>query len=129
MTTTDQQPVTSRRHPYAPGVMTFVEITEDPLTGTSPSAHQRARDTIEQARLADQVGLDLFAVGEHHRTDFVGSAPTIMLAAAAEATEQIRLSSAVTVLSSDDQIGRASCRGRVKIWGGGRGMRDRTSIK
>ncbi|HLS64127.1 MAG TPA: LLM class flavin-dependent oxidoreductase [Ruania sp.] len=104
MTTTDQQPVTSRRHPFEIGVMTFVEITEDPLTGTSPSAHQRARDTIEQARLADQVGLDLFAVGEHHRTDFVGSAPTIMLAAAAEATEQIRLSSAVTVLSSDDPV-------------------------
>lgn len=86
------------------GHMTFVEITEDPHTRVPPSAHQRARETIEQARLADQVGLDLFAVGEHHRTDFVGSAPPMVLAAAAEATERIRLTSAVTVLSSDDPV-------------------------
>src|SRR5690625_2892994 len=84
--------------------MTFVEVTADPATGVTPSAHQRARETIAQARLADQVGLDLFAVGEHHRTDFVGSAPSVVLAAAAEATEQIRLTSAVTVLSSDDPV-------------------------
>ncbi|TDC19946.1 LLM class flavin-dependent oxidoreductase [Actinomadura bangladeshensis] len=84
--------------------MTFAEITADPDTGTLPSAHQRARETIEQARLADEVGLDLFAVGEHHRTDFVGSAPAVVLAAAAQATTNIRLTSAVTVLSSDDPV-------------------------
>ncbi|HEV6955239.1 MAG TPA: LLM class flavin-dependent oxidoreductase [Promicromonospora sp.] len=92
------------RSPFEIGFMTFVEITEDPATGRTPSPHRRARDTIEQARLADQVGLDLFAVGEHHRTDFVGSAPAMVLAAAAEATEHIRLSSSVTVLSSDDPV-------------------------
>lgn len=86
------------------GFMTFVEITGDPRTGALPSPHQRARETIEQARLADQVGLDVFAVGEHHRTDFVGSAPSMVLAAAAEVTEKIRLTSSVTVLSSEDPV-------------------------
>ncbi|TDC69212.1 LLM class flavin-dependent oxidoreductase [Actinomadura sp. GC306] len=84
--------------------MTFAEITADPATGALPSAHRRARETVEQARLADEAGLDLFAVGEHHRTDFVGSAPAVVLAAAAEATTDIRLTSAVTVLSSDDPV-------------------------
>lgn len=94
----------TRRSPFEIGFMTFVELTQDPRTGRTPSAHQRARETIEQARVADQVGLDLFAVGEHHRTDFVGSAPPMVLAAAAEATESIRLTSAVTVLSSEDPV-------------------------
>lgn len=101
--THDSDPSASRSA-FEIGHMTFVEITEDPATGAAPSPHQRARDTIEQARLADQVGLDLFAMGEHHRTDFVGSAPPVVLAAAAEATERIRLTSAVTVLSSDDPV-------------------------
>ncbi|GGH45395.1 luciferase [Microbacterium album] len=94
----------AKRAAFELGHMTFVEITADPATGAVPSAHQRARETIEQARLADRVGLDLFAVGEHHRTDFVGSAPAMVLAAAAEATERIRLTSSVTVLSSDDPV-------------------------
>ena len=86
------------------GIMTFGEITRDPVTGDLPSPRQRARETIEQARIADQAGLDVFGVGEHHRSDFVGSAPTILLAAAAEATERIRLTSSVTVLSSEDPV-------------------------
>ncbi|UPK77064.1 LLM class flavin-dependent oxidoreductase [Nocardioidaceae bacterium SCSIO 66511] len=86
------------------GIMTFGEVTEDALTGHLPSPRQRVQETIEQARLADAVGLDLFAVGEHHRSDFVGSAPTILLAAAAEATKDIRLTSSVTVLSSEDPV-------------------------
>jgi probable LLM family oxidoreductase len=96
--------VTGERSPFEIGFMTFAEITADPRTGALPSAHQRAQETIEQARLADEVGLDLFAVGEHHRTDFVGSAPPVVLAAAAQATTNIRLTSAVTVLSSDDPV-------------------------
>jgi alkanesulfonate monooxygenase SsuD/methylene tetrahydromethanopterin reductase-like flavin-dependent oxidoreductase (luciferase family) len=59
---------------------------------------------IELAEVADQAGLDVFGVGEHHRGDFVGSAPTILLAAAAEKTERIRLTSSVTVLSSEDPV-------------------------
>ncbi|MBO0835843.1 MAG: LLM class flavin-dependent oxidoreductase, partial [Actinobacteria bacterium] len=86
------------------GIMTFGEVTRDPVTGDLPSPRQRVRETIELARVADQAGLDVFGVGEHHRGDFVGSAPTILLAAAAEATERIRLTSAVTVLSSEDPV-------------------------
>ena len=86
------------------GIMTFGEITEDPATGALPAPAQRVRETIEQAKVADEVGLDLFGVGEHHRTDFVGSAPTILLAAAAEHTKNIKLTSSVTVLSSEDPV-------------------------
>jgi len=66
--------------------MTFGEITEDPATGTRPSPRQRTREVIELAEVADQAGLDVFGVGAHHRGDFVGAAPTIQLAAAAEKT-------------------------------------------
>lgn len=86
------------------GIMTFGEITADPVTGTTPSPRQRAREVIELAEVADQAGLDVFGVGEHHRGDFVGSAPTILLAAAAEKTERIKLTSSVTVLSSEDPV-------------------------
>ncbi|GAA3749568.1 putative LLM family oxidoreductase [Spinactinospora alkalitolerans] len=90
--------------PFELGIYHFGEITEDPHTGEPPTHRGRLRDLVEQARLADQVGLDLFAAGEHHRTDFVISAPAVVLAAMAERTENIRLSSAVTVLSSDDPV-------------------------
>ncbi|PSK98664.1 putative LLM family oxidoreductase [Haloactinopolyspora alba] len=90
--------------PFELGIMTFGEVTEDLATGALPSPRQRVRETIEQAQVADQVGLDVFGVGEHHRTDFVGSAPTILLAAAAERTETIKLTSSVTVLSSEDPV-------------------------
>ena len=86
------------------GVMTFGEITQDLTTGALPSPRQRMRETIEMAQVADQVGLDVFGFGEHHRTDFVGSAPSVVLAAAAQATDDIRLTSAVTVLSSEDPV-------------------------
>ncbi len=86
------------------GVLTFGEVTRDLTTGALPSPQQRMRETIEMAQVADQVGLDVFGVGEHHRTDFVGSAPSIILAAAAQATENIKLTSAVTVLSSEDPV-------------------------
>ncbi|WP_460580574.1 LLM class flavin-dependent oxidoreductase [Humibacter ginsengisoli] len=84
--------------------MTFGEVTKDPRTGRLPSPRERVLQTIEQAQLADQVGLDVFGIGEHHRSDFVGSAPTILLAAAAQATRNIRLTSSVTVLSSEDPV-------------------------
>ena len=86
------------------GIMTFGEVTEDPLTGHLPSPRQRVNETLEQAKVADQVGLDVFGVGEHHRSDFVGSAPSILLAAAAQVTQDIRLTSSVTVLSSEDPV-------------------------
>lgn len=86
------------------GIMTFGEITADAVTGALPTPHQRVRETIEQATVADEVGLDVFGVGEHHRSDFVGSAPSILLAAAAENTENIKLTSSVTVLGSEDPV-------------------------
>ena len=86
------------------GVYTFVENTPDPATGRTLPAMQRLRDLIEEVELADQVGLDVFGIGEHHRPDFLASAPPIMLAAAAERTKHIKLTTAVTVLSSDDPV-------------------------
>jgi alkanesulfonate monooxygenase SsuD/methylene tetrahydromethanopterin reductase-like flavin-dependent oxidoreductase (luciferase family) len=86
------------------GVYTFVENTPDPITRQILSPAQRLRDLMEEIELADQVGLEVFGIGEHHRPDFLASAPPMLLAAAAERTKTIRLSSAVTVLSSDDPV-------------------------
>jgi len=86
------------------GIYTFAELTPDPATGRTVTPHQRLRDLVEEIELADQVGLDVFGVGEHHRPDFAASAPAVVLAAAAERTRDIRLTSAVTVLSSDDPV-------------------------
>ncbi|MEJ7749642.1 MAG: LLM class flavin-dependent oxidoreductase, partial [Candidatus Limnocylindrales bacterium] len=86
------------------GIYTFGELTEDASTGQTISPAQRLRHLIEEIELADQVGLDVFGVGEHHRPDFVVSAPAIVLAAAAERTKRIALSTAVTVLGSDDPV-------------------------
>ncbi len=86
------------------GIYTFAETTPDSKTGRTVSAGERLRDLIEEIELADQVGLDVFGVGEHHRPDFAVSAPAVVLAAAAERTKRIRLTSAVTVLSSDDPV-------------------------
>jgi probable LLM family oxidoreductase len=85
------------------GIYTFGELAPDPATGrTNPE--QRLRDLVEEIVLADQVGLDVFGVGEHHRRDFAVSAPAIVLAAAAARTTRIRLTSAVSVISSDDPV-------------------------
>jgi probable LLM family oxidoreductase len=86
------------------GIYTFAEMTPDPETGKTVTAHQRIRDLMEEIELAEQVGLDVFAVGEHHRPDFAVSAPAVILGAAAVKTKRIKLSSAVTVLSSDDPV-------------------------
>src|SRR5919107_6401947 len=73
-------------------------------TGISVSPSERLQKLVEQIELADQVGLDVFGVGEHHRREFLDSAPTIILAAAASRTLSIRLTSAVTVLSAADPV-------------------------
>ena len=90
--------------PFELGIYSFAELTPDPATGTLISPEQRLRNLLETIELADQVGLDVFGLGEHHRPDFVSSAPAVILAAAAVRTKRIRLSSAVTVLSSDDPV-------------------------
>ncbi len=81
------------------GISTFGETTLLELTGKSISHDQRIRELVEEIELADQVGLDIYAIGEHHREDFAVSAPEIVLAAGAVKTKKIRLSSAVTILS------------------------------
>ncbi len=86
------------------GVYTFADTTRDPKTGHLVTAAQRLRDLIEEMELADQVGLDVFGVGEHHRPDYAVSVPAVVLAAGGERTKKIRLTSAVTVLSSDDPV-------------------------
>ncbi len=83
------------------GVYSFVDVGTEP--GAAPPA-QRIRDAIEEIALADEVGLDVAGVGEHHRRDYASSTPGTILAAAAERTSRIRLTSAVTVLSSDDPV-------------------------
>ncbi len=90
--------------PFEVGIYSFVELTPDPHTGQLRTPQERVRDLLEEMELADQVGLDVFGIGEHHRPDYVASAPAVILAAAAARTERIRLSSAVTVLSSDDPV-------------------------
>jgi probable LLM family oxidoreductase len=86
------------------GVYTFVEMSPDPKTGRRIDPAQRFRNLMEEVELADQLGLDVFGIGEHHRPDFAVSAPAVALAAAATRTKNIRLTSAVTVLSSDDPV-------------------------
>ncbi|HWG84038.1 MAG TPA: LLM class flavin-dependent oxidoreductase, partial [Deinococcales bacterium] len=98
----DPTPATTRR-PFQLGVFSFVEHTPD-AHGNTLSPRERYRNLIEEIELADQVGLDVFGIGEHHRPDFIASAPPVVLAAAGARTRNIRLTSAVTVLSSEDPV-------------------------
>ena len=86
------------------GIYTFAELTADPVTGETLTAQERIENLIEEIELTEQTGLDVYAIGEHHRPDFVVSSPAVVLGAAAVKTKKIRLSSAVTVLSSDDPV-------------------------
>src|SRR5687767_15573758 len=86
------------------GLYSFAEVTPDPITGAKITTEERIRRLLEEIELADRVGLDVFGLGEHHREEFAVSAPAIILAAAAARTKRIRLTSAVTVLSSDDPV-------------------------
>ena len=86
------------------GITTFAETYPDPLTGEKISHGDRLRQVLEEIVLAEQVGLDVDGVGEHHRPDFAASAPAVVLAAAAGKTNRIRLSPAVIILSSADPV-------------------------
>lgn len=85
------------------GLTTFAELIPG-SGGDQPDPGERLRQVIAEAVLADRIGLDIFAIGEHHRPDFAVSAPSVILAAIAGQTDQIRLSPAVSVLSSDDPV-------------------------
>lgn len=86
------------------GIDSFVAVRPDPLTGIVPSPVERFSDLLEEIALADESGVDVFGIGEHHRHDFLDSSPAVILAAAAARTKRIRLTSAVTVLSADDPV-------------------------
>jgi probable LLM family oxidoreductase len=102
------------------GIYTFADIGINPKTGQVISPHQRLRNLMEEASLADELGLDVFAVGEHHRPDYAVSAPAVVLGGAAERTKKIKLSSAVTVLSSDDPVRVFQSFATVDLLSGGR---------
>jgi alkanesulfonate monooxygenase SsuD/methylene tetrahydromethanopterin reductase-like flavin-dependent oxidoreductase (luciferase family) len=86
------------------GIDSFAAILPDPATGRLPSAADRMAALLDEVDVADRVGLDVFGIGEHHRAEFLDSAPAIILAAAAARTSTIRLTSAVTVLSAADPV-------------------------
>ncbi|EMR03258.1 LLM class flavin-dependent oxidoreductase [Cesiribacter andamanensis] len=102
------------------GICTFADVGTHPQTGETIGPHQRLRNLMEEMALADQLGLDVFAVGEHHRPDYAVSSPATVLAAAAERTQNIRLSSGVTVLSSDDPVRVFQQFATVDLLSGGR---------
>jgi probable LLM family oxidoreductase len=86
------------------GIDSFAAAISDPVTGATVKPVERMKDLLEEIELADQVGLDVFGIGEHHRAEFLDSAPAVILAAAATRTKRIRLTSAVTVLSAADPV-------------------------
>lgn len=86
------------------GISTFGEIVPDRVSGHASNSHERMKQLIELAIMADRNGLDVFALGEHHRNDFVSSSPQMILAAASSVTKNIKFSSAVIVLSSSDPV-------------------------
>src|SRR5436190_8727580 len=86
------------------GVYTFADVGTHPTTKQAISPYQRMMNLMEEIEVADQLGLDVFALGEHHRPDYLISSPGVVLGAAAVKTRNIKLSSAVSVLSSDDPV-------------------------
>src|SRR5271170_4718795 len=86
------------------GIDSFAALVSDPITGHTVTAQERIAQLLEEIELADKVGLDQFGLGEHHRSEYLDSAPAIILAAAAARTKNIRLTSAVTVLSAADPV-------------------------
>ena len=96
--------VLNSQKPFELGLHNFVDSGTDPLTNKIKDPVQSIADLLEMIELADQLGLDAYALGEHHREEYLSSAPVVLLAAAAARTKNIRLSTAVTVLSSDDPV-------------------------
>src|SRR5205085_6135642 len=86
------------------GIDSFAALVPDPITGHTVTAQERITQLLQEIELADKVGLDTFGLGEHHRVEYLDSAPAVILAAAAARTQSIRLTSAVTVLSAADPV-------------------------
>ncbi|HEY1872750.1 MAG TPA: LLM class flavin-dependent oxidoreductase [Chitinophagaceae bacterium] len=102
------------------GIYTFADIDTHPVTKQTITPRQRMVNLLEEIEMADQLGLDVFAVGEHHRPDYLISSPAVVLGAAAVKTKNIKLSSAVTVLSSDDPVRVFQQFAEVDLLSGGR---------
>ena len=86
------------------GILTVGDITTDPATGKAPSEHQRIKNTVEMAVLAEQAGLDFFATGEHHNPPFAPSSPTTLLANIAARTDKLLLTTATTLITTNDPV-------------------------
>ncbi|MBS1665447.1 MAG: LLM class flavin-dependent oxidoreductase [Bacteroidetes bacterium] len=102
------------------GISTFGEVVPEGVAGRALQSHKRMQELLAEARLADEVGLDVFAVGEHHRPDFIVSAPEVVLGAIAAVTQKIHLSSSVVVLSSADPVRVFQNFSTVDLLSGGR---------
>lgn len=100
--------------------MSFADMQPETTPGNGNNAQQRIHELLEEIQLADQLGLDVFGIGEHHRPDYAVSAPAVVLGAAAAVTKNIRLTSAVTVLSSDDPVRVYQGFATVDLLSGGR---------
>ena len=100
------------------GLYTFADM--DPALARGPEGARRLQNLLEEIELADQVGLDVFGVGEHHRPEYAVSSPSTVLAAAAVKTKSIRLTSAVSVISSDDPVRLYQQFATVDLLSGGR---------
>lgn len=86
------------------GIFTVSDITRDPTTGVTPSEHERIRDVVTIAKHAEEVGLDVFAIGEHHNPPFFSSSPTTTLAYIAAQTERLILSTSTTLITTNDPV-------------------------
>jgi probable LLM family oxidoreductase len=104
MTNSPNKSISNHPRPFELGLYTFVDNGSNPLTGAKKNPVEVMANLLETIELADQVGLDIFAIGEHHREEYLVSSPVVVLGAAAARTKNIRLSTAVTVLSSDDPV-------------------------
>ena len=102
------------------GISMFGDLSVDPTTGKYQSTQQRLREIIEEIKLMDEVGLDYFGIGEHHRPDYAVPSPEIVLAAAASVTKRIKLGSAVSVVSSSDPVKLYQNFAMVDLLSGGR---------
>jgi probable LLM family oxidoreductase len=91
-------------NPFELGITTFAEVGKDPITDETPTYDERLRRLLEEMTTTEEVGLDFYGVGEHHRADFAASAPAVILAAGASITKRIKLGSSVSVISSDDPV-------------------------
>src|ERR1700683_3299098 len=105
------------------GIFSVSDVTRDPVKGYTPSEAERIRAIVQIAQRADEVGLDVFAIGEHHNPPFFSSSPTTLLAHIAALTERIILSTAVTLVTTNDPVKIAEDYAMLQhVAGGGGGL-------